>query len=40
MKALLVEYGKVHDPQATREVSKTEVDWGVSPKDSLATKNK
>ena len=26
MKALLVEYGKVHHPQATREVRKTEVD--------------
>ena len=40
MKALLVEYGKVHHPQATREVRKTEVDWSVSPKDSLVTKNK
>ena len=26
MKALLVEYGKGHHPQATREVRKTEVD--------------
>ena len=41
MKALLVEYGKGNHPQATRQVSKTEVDWSVSPKDSLVvTKNK